>query len=630
MAKISDPDFLNQATEVVLNTGAKTIQLLVAGNLNDTAPGKTSGVTGKALYSFLKEEWKSDNALNRFKFPIQMIYEASFILINGWTFADQQTIDLIRDAGFQVQATGAEHACIISLGNMNNPAADLAYYQQIFGFDQTTTVFDKTGELNENIQIFDGSVTDYRDYLKVFLREQGKTFSQYNLLSEQGLPSLTYQAYRLPLANGLDLNILESDANIAINTPYTGILVNYLKGVGFTTYATATVYPASAVVYDAATGRWFFTPAGGTSSGANVASDVGVTDWESYEGERQIGTSWYAFNRIIEGNNATTTQIYEKSQYLLRQSATDINSNLNTLGDGAISAAQLGFGTVNGNVAAPLLEFVGSTLVTRGGVYIDNFNGDYINRIEFYDITVDGDKDADGNGLTVEFLPETTTKRIFPFVATGTLNFSANLDGEVDSDTRYTMYHLYITRTVSSGIAITGAAGSSATFDYSAATGILDHLSSTLGGLDDSSADYILVSGFTNSVNNGLWLITSDPSTNTFTATKQDGATVVNEVAGATVTVDENPFESPTAFIVDNTTPAPISGLVTGTSIPWNFDYDNNTQGGRIPANDAPVIIVAQGTWDAQWVAVNYTIGRSAGQAITITANDDLNYDNPV
>ena len=38
MAKIVDPDQLNQATEVVLDTGAKTIQLLVAGNLNDTAP----------------------------------------------------------------------------------------------------------------------------------------------------------------------------------------------------------------------------------------------------------------------------------------------------------------------------------------------------------------------------------------------------------------------------------------------------------------------------------------------------------------------------------------------------------------------------------------------------------------
>ena len=33
MAVIIDPDSLNQGTEVVINTSAKTIQLLVAGNL---------------------------------------------------------------------------------------------------------------------------------------------------------------------------------------------------------------------------------------------------------------------------------------------------------------------------------------------------------------------------------------------------------------------------------------------------------------------------------------------------------------------------------------------------------------------------------------------------------------------
>lgn len=51
MAKIVDPDDLNQATEVVIATGAKTVQLLPAGNLNDASPGATSGVTMQAVYS---------------------------------------------------------------------------------------------------------------------------------------------------------------------------------------------------------------------------------------------------------------------------------------------------------------------------------------------------------------------------------------------------------------------------------------------------------------------------------------------------------------------------------------------------------------------------------------------------
>ena len=70
MAKIVDPDFLRQTTEVVIDTAGKTIQLLVAGNLDDNNPGSTSGATLQALYSFLKEEWKTDAALNKFKFPI--------------------------------------------------------------------------------------------------------------------------------------------------------------------------------------------------------------------------------------------------------------------------------------------------------------------------------------------------------------------------------------------------------------------------------------------------------------------------------------------------------------------------------------------------------------------------------
>ena len=43
MSKLIDPDSLSQGTEVVISTGAKTIQLLVAGNLSNASPGSTSG-----------------------------------------------------------------------------------------------------------------------------------------------------------------------------------------------------------------------------------------------------------------------------------------------------------------------------------------------------------------------------------------------------------------------------------------------------------------------------------------------------------------------------------------------------------------------------------------------------------
>lgn len=90
-----------------------------------------------------------------------------------------------------------------------------------------------------------------------------------------------------------------------------------------------------------------------------------------------------------------------------------------------------GFGTVKGNIANPLFGFIGDTLATLGGVYIDNFATNDTNRIELYDITVDG-------GLTSEYVPVVTTKRTFPFVAAGTMVFNAELVN--DDDAKYYMY----------------------------------------------------------------------------------------------------------------------------------------------------------------------------------------------
>ena len=82
MALIVDPDDLNQSTEVVFDTAAKTIALAQAGNLS------TDGVTLKALYSFTKEEWKNDSSLIQHPFPFTPITDEQFELKDGWDFAN--------------------------------------------------------------------------------------------------------------------------------------------------------------------------------------------------------------------------------------------------------------------------------------------------------------------------------------------------------------------------------------------------------------------------------------------------------------------------------------------------------------------------------------------------------------
>ncbi len=106
-----------------------------------------------------------------------------------------------------------------------------------------------------------------------------------------------------------------------------------------------------------------------------------------------IGGSSYPFRIIIEGNGATLEQIYTKCQYLLRQ-----GTNINQSGDA---------GSVIGKTASLLCSFVGDTLVTGTGVFIQNFSANDTNRVEFYD----------KNGV----------KRTYPYVAAGNLVFNSFL-----------------------------------------------------------------------------------------------------------------------------------------------------------------------------------------------------------
>jgi len=108
---------------------------------------------------------------------------------------------------------------------------------------------------------------------------------------------------------------------------------------------------------------------------------------------RTIGGVAYNFDVIIDGNNATLEEIYTKTQFLLRQS-TDIDS---------------GAGTVIGQTADLLCQFVGETLQTTSGVFIDNIQSADSNRIIFNDVT--------------------GTDRINPFESSGVLNFNAILVG---------------------------------------------------------------------------------------------------------------------------------------------------------------------------------------------------------
>jgi hypothetical protein len=327
MAKIIDPDSLVQATNIVFDTTAKTIALTIAGDLS------TDGVSLKALYSFTKEEWRTDAALIKFPFPFVPITDEQFELQNGWNFANATTRNLIRDAGWAVKNvsgnTTEEWAGIIGLGTIESD--DQLYYEQ--GAGAVDVVL--TGQVNQAVQILsdpngDGNYTDgydRRSTFTLFVREQGQVFGQ-SSLADIGVTTMASQAYRFPISTANDLKITATDTAIGANAPYTGMSITY--------------YSAAQV--------------------------------------RSIGGTNRNFGIIIDGNGGTAEQIYEFVQKELRD-AGDIDADASTL---------------VGKTADELLVFAGETLKTLNaanvdgggtGVYIDDFSAADTNRLTFNDNT---------------------------------------------------------------------------------------------------------------------------------------------------------------------------------------------------------------------------------------------------
>ena len=225
------------------------------------------------------------------------------------------------------------------------------------------------------------------------------------------------------------------------------------------------VYSIGNVVKDTGNNRWYKCILGYTSSATLPSANS--TNWAAYEGERQIGTAYYPFTVLIDADtdvaatasgDAVRAQVYEKIQYLLRQ-ASDIDDSS---------------GTVTGKTADLLLRFVGDTLVTYNGVYIDSYNSNDINDIEFYD--------ALGNKAT------------FPYVATITLSFGDNLKNDASAK-----YWLFFTTLPGAGndfgesgaVLVQNVTATNITGDVSGASSVtwtFDYDNNTQGGRTASTA----------------------------------------------------------------------------------------------------------------------------------------------
>jgi hypothetical protein len=373
MALIVDPDLLADSAlddgsqEVYINTTAKTIKLVVVGNLS------SDGVTLKALYSFLKEQWKNDpntKNLAAFPFPMIPITDEAFEFVDGWDLLNDTARYLIRTGGWTVRNTSGNvtqmWAGIIGLGSIESN--DQLYYNQGSG----AVNFQLTGQVNQAVQIYrdddgdgntaEGSDFDRRTSFSLFVREQGQLFGKASL-SDIGVTTMAAQAYRFPISTGADLKINTVDTDIK---------------------ASGTGYPADVAPYDGMTITYHSTP-------QSLA----------------VGGSNYNFGIVVDANGQSLQEVYNFLQYALRQNA-DIAA---------------GAPTVTGKTADPLARYVGDTFYTVAatnpqgggtGVYISDFDVSDVNSIVLVD--------------------NTGTERTFPYTASLTINFNSNLDNDTAAE----------------------------------------------------------------------------------------------------------------------------------------------------------------------------------------------------
>lgn len=449
MAKITDPDDLIVGTEITIDTTNKTFTLNVAGNLV-----AKDGVTVQAVYSKFIKLWET-SSYNKYPFPMYAIDALS--------------------GQFQFGTDGSSF-------NGWKPSNDAT---RTYLRDGGWSEYSAAGALN-------------RQYVGIVSLGDVNAGAQlyYQRASTDAPSNFTFAD---EVNEGIQVYGDATNGNFDKRSYFKGFVREYGKKY------------KSSVLADTgktATGAYLVNMLLSNEDDLKIqANDATVSTTAPYTGitvtyynvdqNRTIGGSAYPFRIIINGNNATAEQIYTKIQYLLRQNS-DIDS---------------GAGTVTGKTASELLYFVGDTLYTTQGVYIDNYNSNDINRLVFVD--------------------QNNVQRTEPFTSAGSINFNSFL---TSGGTGY--YRMYFT---------------------------------ALPGANDD-------------------------------------------------------YGQASAVTVNNASNVAITGTITGSSIPFTFAYDTNTQGGRTAGTDAAVTIVAGNAGTAKPVVLNYTITRTTGQNITMIAEQDRAY----
>jgi hypothetical protein len=467
-----------------------------------------------------------------------------------------------------------------------------------------------------------------RAAIALFLRVRdgdtnGKTFAK-SALADIGVTEVDNKVFRFPLSNATDLDILATDGAIA-GTPWDSITAQYfaspfsidIDSITNRLFGVVINVGTFAGVDGATTGTSVLTsalgeiPASTVYDGGTLVMTSGADEGVSFPiisttsgsvtvtGTFSTDTAQSFYLQLAVPIVATKNQIYEKVQFLLRQA-----SDINVAGGG---------GVVTGKTADGLATFVGPDL--RFGQSLPN------------------NPEGGGSGVTVLGFDANDTNNLFffdnsgvqynyPFVAAGNILVNQNAVDD-NGPAEYVMYFEYTERFTNALFEMGTPAGQVATLT-STTTDLVTEL--TVG-------DFIKLSGWADPANDGQYEVTGAPAgVGPWTAevTKRfNSDAIVAEATGATVSLDKHPIDSDDAIVVNDNAGSPITGTITGTTIPFDFDYDNNVQGLRTSGTAAVVIVRVLGTDVAVNAEGGSSITRATGLSIAVTAPLERNYLNP-
>lgn len=205
-------------------TGETDINYAVLDSAGGTV---TDGATLQAVYSFLKEEWKTAGSgfvdLIQFIFPLESITREQFEIggptHGDFNWRDDDTRNLIRTGGWaaisEAGTTLQRYAGIITLGSLD--ADTQVYYQQVDSTSGTATDpknFVLTGPVNQAVLVSTNGGDDLRGFLKLFARKKAKTYAG-SEISDIGVSTLETLVNRFPVSHLDDPAIVDSDGQLA-------------------------------------------------------------------------------------------------------------------------------------------------------------------------------------------------------------------------------------------------------------------------------------------------------------------------------------------------------------------------------------------------------------------------------